>query len=314
MKKYRNNLRFGITSGLSSGVLWGLDTVITGIILSMYPLSMIETIAIAPIVLSFLHDLSSAFCMMLIAIIRKDFVHIVSLFKTRSGKFVVLAAIFGGPIGMMSYMFAIENIGPGYTAAISAMYPAAGAFFGYLFLRDRLSIKGWIGLSMSIVSIIILGYGPGDMQGNNFVFGFFAALMTVVGWSLESVICSYGMKDDIMPIEALTIRQFTSSLIYLVIIVLFINGSKLSVDVITSKVMLCIIVTALIGTLSYIFYYSAIDSIGPVKATGLNITYSIWAILFSLLISGGNLSTKLIVCAILIIVGTTMVSRDQAKQ
>ena len=70
---------------------------------------------------------------------------------------MILAALFGGPIGMMAYMFAITNIGASYTASISAMYPAAGAFFSYLFLKIKLSKKGWLGLFLSILSIIILG-------------------------------------------------------------------------------------------------------------------------------------------------------------
>ncbi|WAW14556.1 DMT family transporter [Peptostreptococcus equinus] len=313
-KNYRNNIKFGVTSGLSSGILWGLDTVITGIILTMYSfVSDVQVIAIAPIVAAFLHDLSSAFWMTLVSVFKKDFFNTIKLIKTRSGRFVALAAIFGGPVGMMAYMFAISNIGPGYTAAISAVYPAAGAFFGYIFLKDKLSIKGWIGLSMSILSIIILGYSPGDADVKNFAFGFIAALITILGWSLESVICAYGMKDDIMPMEALTIRQVTSALIYLVIVVVFIKGGSLSYHVLTTKTMLYILITALIGTCSYIFYYSAIDSIGPVKATGLNITYSIWAIIFSLVIFGGDLSFKLVFCSILIIIGSVLVSKDQAQ-
>ena len=143
-KKYRNNLKFGVSTALLSGIFWGMDTVLTGVILAMSPfVSTAQAIAIAPIVGAFLHDFSSAFWMTILSIIRKDFMHTARLLWTRSGRFVILAALFGGPIGMMAYMFAITNIGASYTASISAMYPAAGAFFSYVFLHIKLTKKGW---------------------------------------------------------------------------------------------------------------------------------------------------------------------------
>lgn len=176
IKNYRNNLKFGVSSALLSGIFWGMDTVLTGVILAKSPfVSTAQAIAIAPIVGAFLHDFSSAFWMTILSIIRKDFIHTLKLLWSKSGRYVILAALFGGPIGMMAYMFAITNIGASYTASISAMYPAAGAFFSYLFLKIKLSKKGWLGLFLSILSIIILGYTPGQVEVKNFALGFGAA-------------------------------------------------------------------------------------------------------------------------------------------
>lgn len=310
-KDYRKKSKFGVVSALSSGALWGLDTTISGLILMMSPyISINETIFLAPVIAAFLHDFSSAIWMTIFSIIKKDFRHTIALLRTRSGKFVAIAALFGGPIGMMGYLIAISNIGPGYTAAISAMYPAAGAFFSYIFLGVKLSKKGWLGLSMSIVSIIILGYSPDTSNVVNFPLGFIAAIVCVVGWSLESVICAYGMKEDVSPKEALTIRQMTSSVVYLLIVLFIIKGGTFTVEALTSKSMIYMVLTALVGTLSYICYYTGIDTIGPVKATGLNITYSIWAMIFSMIILGGQFSLKLVLCSLLIIFGSVLVSKD----
>ncbi|MBC2578397.1 DMT family transporter [Peptostreptococcus russellii] len=310
-KDYRKKSKFGVVSALSSGALWGLDTTISGLILMMSPyISINETIFLAPVIAAFLHDFSSAIWMTIFSIIKKDFRHTIALLRSRSGKFVAIAALFGGPIGMMGYLIAISNIGPGYTAAISAMYPAAGAFFSYIFLGVKLSKKGWLGLSMSIVSIIILGYSPDTSNVVNFPLGFIAAIVCVVGWSLESVICAYGMKEDVSPKEALTIRQMTSSVVYLLIVLFIIKGGTFTVEALTSKSMIYMVLTALVGTLSYICYYTGIDTIGPVKATGLNITYSIWAMIFSMIILGGQFSLKLVLCSLLIIFGSVLVSKD----
>lgn len=307
-----NTKGIGITSGVLSGLLWGLDTVLTGVILSKSPfIDTTQAILIAPIIGAFLHDAFSSLWMMLFSILKGEFVKTLKLLKTRSGKFVCIAALFGGPIGMAGYLLAINYIGAGYTASISAIYPAVGAFFAYIFLKDKLSMRGWIGLSLSIIAVIILGYSPSQDVTNNFIVGFLFAIVCVIGWSLESVICAYGMKDDeVSPTQALQIRQLVSAISYGIIIVPVVGGLGLTKVVISSNITPLIAGIALIGTLSYIFYYTAIDSIGPVKATGLNITYSIWAIVFDVAILGSAVTPRLIFCSILIIIGSVMVSKN----
>ena len=60
--------------------------------------------------------------------------------------------------------------------------------FAYIFLKEKLSIRGWIGLGLSIISIIILGYTPDSNNvGSNF-FRIYICFM-YLGWSLESVMC-----------------------------------------------------------------------------------------------------------------------------
>lgn len=302
----------GITSGALSGILWGLDTVILGIILSKIPdLGIANVVMLAPLIGAFLHDVFSSLWMILLSITKKEFIKTLKLLKTKSGKFVCVAALFGGPVGMAGYLLAINYIGSGYTASISAIYPAVGAFFSYIFLKEKLSIKGWIGLSLSILAVIILGYTPNKDIALNFGLGFGCALVCVIGWSLESVICAYGMKDDeVSPTQALQLRQLVSAIVYGAVIVPLFGGLGLTKVIITSNLTPMIASVALIGTLSYIFYYTAIDTIGPVKATGLNISYSIWAILFDMIFLGSTITLKLVLCSILIIVGTVMVFKN----
>ncbi|XTR37479.1 DMT family transporter [Paraclostridium tenue] len=302
----------GLFSGAMSGMLWGLDTVLTSIVLSLSPfIETKEAIFLAPFVSAFLHDLFSSLWMILYSLATKQMSKVIEVLKTRSGKFICIAAIFGGPIGMASYLLAIKYIGPGYTASISSIYPAVGAFWAYIFLKEKLSKRGFLGLILSIISVIILGYSPDKIISSNYLLGFGLALICVVGWSLESVICAYGMREDeVSPTQALQIRQVVSTLFYGLIIIPLINGLDLTEIVMKSDIFLFIGFVALFGTASYIFYYTAIDSIGPVKATALNITYSIWAIVFDVIILGSAITIKLILCSILIIIGSIMVSKN----
>ena len=138
----------------------------------------------------------------------KQFEGVIKTLKSKSGKFICIASIFGGPVGMACYLLAIKHIGAGYTASISSIYPAVGAFWAYLFLKEKLSKRGVIGLCLSVSSVMVLGYSPEKISNVNYILGFALALGCVLGWSLESVICAYGMKDEeVNPAQALQIRQ-----------------------------------------------------------------------------------------------------------
>lgn len=302
----------GLLSGMASGVLWGLDTALTGIILSSSPfIQTKEAIMLAPFISVFLHDTFSSLWMFLHIVGTNQLNQVIDVLKTKSGKCICIAALLGGPIGMTSYLLAIKYIGVGATASISAIYPAVGVFWAYLFLKEKLSKRAFIGLTISILAIILLGYCPYKIRDNSYIIGLFLALVCVVGWSLESVICACGMKNnEITAVQALQIRQCVSALFYGVIIIPIIGGIELSYQVGSSNLAILIGFTALIGTTSYIFYYKSIDYIGPVKATGLNITYSIWAIIFDVIILGNEVTLKLILCSIFIMIGTIMVSKN----
>lgn len=302
----------GLSAGIMSGIFWGLDTVLTGIVLGMSPL--IDTksaIFLAPFISAFLHDAFSSVWILFYMFITKQIKEVIRAMKTRSGKFICMASIFGGPLGMASYLLAIKYIGAGYTASISSIYPAVGAFWTYLFLKEKLSKKAIFGLCLSIFSVIVLGYSHDSISNANYLMGFALALLCVLGWSLESVICAYGMKDDeVNPTQALQIRQLVSALFYGMIIIPLIGGLEITGIVFTSKISIFICLIALVGTVSYMCYYTSIDLAGPVKATGLNITYSIWAIIFDVLLLGNHITLKLILCSIVIIIGSVLVSKN----
>lgn len=300
--------------GLLSGILWGLDTVILGIALTMLPFRATgEAIFLAPFVSTFLHDLFSSLWMLLYMGAKGKLHNILEASKTRSGKFIILAALMGGPIGMSGYVLAIKYIGPAYTAIISSLYPAIGAVLSYIFLREKMKPLSVVGLIISICGIITLGYSP-EGEVKNLALGFMFAIICVIGWSSEAVISSYGMKDEeIDPEQALQIRQLTTAIVYGFIIIPILSGIKFTINAIPNMSVIIILFSALSGTASYIFYYKGIHKIGATKAMSLNITYSSWAIVFGLLLLGSSIDIKSIICSVIIIIGSILAAGDLSE-
>lgn len=297
--------------GLISGILWGLDTVLLGIALTMTPfVSTEQAIVLSPFISTFLHDIVSSIWMAIYMAFKKELKKVIKAAKTRSGKFIMLGALLGGPVGMTGYLLAIKYIGASYTAIISSLYPAMGALLSYIFLKEKMKPISVIGLAVSIFGIILLGYSPGG-KVENLLVGFIFAIVCVVGWSSEAVICAYGMKDEeVTPEQSLQIRQLTSAIVYGFLIIPIVKGVKVTFMVLPTLSMGLIVLTALAGTMSYVFYYKGIHKIGATKAMSLNITYSAWSIIFGLILLGNSVDLKTIICCIMIMIGSIMAAGD----
>ncbi|SFB20957.1 MULTISPECIES: DMT family transporter [unclassified Bacillus (in: firmicutes)] len=306
----------GVSIGLASGLTWAIDTILIGIVLASTTFMDFAEIALAaPLLSTFLHDAFSALWMMILMGVRGELGTAFSKFKTKSGWWVVLAATLGGPVGMTFYVLSVQEIGASFTASISSVFPAVGAFFAFLILKDRLSLKNWAGLLTSIIFITALSYSGDLFSSTTVSIGLIYILLCIFGWGMESVISAYGMKDDVVsPLEALMIRQLTSAAIFGALIIPIFVGHDLTAKVASSSTFWFIGLIALAGTLSYVFYYQAIKLLGPVRAMGLNISYAAWAILIDIIILGGDFTLKNFLFAVMIMAGSILTVMEDKKK
>ena len=299
--------------GLFSGILWGLDTVVLGIALSMSPyIGTAEAIAFAAIASSFLHDAGCALWLLVYMGAKKRLGDTLKALKTKSGLVVVLGALLGGPIGMTGYVIAINNIGAAYTAIISAFYPALGAFLSFVLLKEKMSAKQIAALVVALVGVMAMGWiSAGDSQMENAALGFGGAILAVIGWGSEAVLCAWGMKDDAVDNEtALQIRETTSGLVYAAVVVPLFGAWGFTASAIPSGATGIVMLSALAGTASYLFYYKGISAIGAAKAMALNISYSAWAVVFGFVLQGTAPSPATVFFCILILAGTVLAASD----
>lgn len=299
--------------GLFSGILWGLDTVVLGIALSMSPyIGTAEAAAFAAIASSFLHDAGCALWLLLYMGAKRRLGDTLAALKTRSGLVVVLGALLGGPIGMTGYVIAINNIGPAYTAIISAFYPALGAFLSFVILKEKMSAKQIAALVLALFGVMAMGYiSAGDSEMGSATIGLVGALLAVIGWGSEAVLCAWGMRDDAVDNEtALQIRETTSALAYAIAVVPLFGAWSFAASAIPSLATGVIALSALAGTASYLFYYKGISVIGAAKAMALNISYSAWAVVFGFVLQGSVPSPVTVFFCALILVGTVLAASD----
>ena len=299
--------------GLFSGILWGLDTVVLGIALSMSPyIGTAEAIAFAAIGSSFLHDAGCAIWLMIYMGAKRRLKDTLAALKTHSGKVVMLGALLGGPIGMTGYVIAINNIGAAYTAIISAFYPALGAFLSFVLLKEKMDKKQVAALVLALVGVMAMGYiSAGDSEMGNATLGLIGAVLAVIGWGSEAVLCAWGMRDDAVDNEtALQIRETTSALVYGIVVLPLFGAWGFTAGATPSLATGVIALSALAGTASYLFYYKGISVIGAAKAMALNISYSAWAVVFGFVLQGTVPTPATVFFCVLILAGTVLAASD----
>lgn len=297
-----------MTAGIIAGVTWALETVILGIALAMTPfISTEQAIFLAPFASTFLHDAFSAIWCFIYNAIRGNLKNVWRALRTKSGKWVVVAAVIGGPIGMTGYVMAVNYMGASIGAIASAIFPAIGSVLAFIFLKEKMKWHQWLFLVATLLGVYGLSYSP-NLDITNFWLGLIGALMCSFGWGIEAVILAKCLKDPEVTDEyALQIRQTTSALVYGIILLPILKGWGFTASLFstgTGWLLPTIALAALFATVSYLFYYKAIAKIGASKAMALNVTYTAWAILFTVVILRdlSVLSPLTVACAIVVLV------------
>lgn len=298
--------------GIGAAITWAFDTVILSIALSCSAFfSTEQAIALASFTSTFLHDGASAIYTFIFMAIRRKLGRTKELLFSKSGKYIVIAAIIGAPIGMTGYVTSIANIGPAYTAAITAFFPAYGAALAHFVLKEPMRAYNWVGLIVCLIAVAVLGWTPAEDIPGDWIIGLLGCLACIVGWGTEAVIIAWGVKSAQIDDQcAMQIRQTTSAITYGLVLLPIVGGWGCTIEAMFSEAMPWIALAALSGTISYLLYYKAIAVIGAAKSMALNITYSAWAIPMSLIFLGTLPDLRGIVCALVIIVGAIVAATD----
>jgi len=322
------NSRKGIITGVLSGATWGLDAVMLGVVMVMVPFVENPILLIAGGVLcSALHDVFSALWLFGYMGYQGRLKELLPAVKTKDGRWCALAAVFGGPLAMTFYTLAISEGGAALAASVTAIYPLLGTALAVLILKEKTGLQTWLGLIICVIGIIIIGWSPAGMDNVNIMLGVLLALVAAIGWATEGVLCGYGMKAGIIdPYLALLIRYATSAIVYIFIVSPIFGGGFIDAGLGIAAIFsytpcwILLAITALIGMLSFLCWYTAIDNIGATKGLCLNVTYSFWSVFFTLLLSiflpeyfSGALSWFIAIGSVLILGGVTMATLYQHK-
>ncbi|OIO05942.1 MAG: EamA family transporter [Desulfovibrionaceae bacterium CG1_02_65_16] len=308
--KLRQDVSFakkGLIFALISGMCWGCNGVILSLAFTTAVLSNNAYWLLAPLTVGALHDTCSAFWLLVFNGFTGRLKELARTLRSKPARTVMLGALFGGPIAMSSYMLGVKFAGPAYVMPITALYPAVASIFASIFLKERICPRAWCGLVLCVVGGVVIGFTPPEgALGSDFYLGIAMAVVATLGWGIEGVLATSGM-DLLDPAVALNVRQLTSSAVYMLVVLPLAGGYMLLTPALTSSIGWVFPVAAFTGALSYLCWYRAMNMTGVSRAMTINITYSLWGILFSAVFTEVHITISIILGALVITSGMILV-------
>lgn len=289
--------RTGLVSGVFSGLFWGVGLTISGYLFLTYDVS--------PFLVSLLHDFFSVILLAVMIIWKYGKINL-KIFTSMKNYVLVVAAILAGPVGMQLNLYSVKYLGAGLTASVTAVYPAMAVILSIIFLKNKVDKSTIFAVFLIVGSLFVQTFEVAG--GENAYLGLAFALFCALAWASESVLSSYAMSNDLKPIEALLIRQITSFVMYLLIL-LFTGGDLTFNAGIDAGFM--VLAMSLVNMTSYSMYYVAINKLGAAKATGLNVSYVVWTAIFSAIFLASPLGIKTIITSFVIMLGVYIIIREK---
>ena len=237
---------------------------------------------------------------------------------SKPGRYVILGAMFGSIIGMSFYMASFSLVGAAYTLPITASYPALAAFLAIFILKERIRPMAWMGLAGCVIGAIIIGYEPPEtltVSTGMFYLGLLLALVAAFGWAMEGVLATFAM-DFVQPAVALNIYHIAGSAVYCLVLIplvcsgLIVDQGGLATlkDMITGEGTGYLLLAGTVTPLALLSWYKAMNMTGVSRAMAINVTYSLWGIIFTAIFwQDVELTSFLITGAIVMFIGTVLV-------
>lgn len=330
-----------------SGFLWGIDTALLAVLTAFLNYNnSTNSVIFVGILGALLHDAVCAIFMWIYISTRKKWHKTLEILnKPRILALIIVGSLLGGPLGMSGYVLAASNIGAGYAAAISAFYPAVGTVLSALILRERLSVAKYAAFALALIAVSALGYfscaqDAQSSTNSNTILGLAGAILSVVGWGSEAVVCAWATRQKSIDDEIiLHIRQTTSAFAYVIIAIIatvssvFVSSTGSSADISAGistgistglesyislntsslqsfKIAGMAIIVGLLGVSSHLCYYRGIAKVGASRAMAANVTYAAWSMIVTAIISCTMPSVLAWICCITIMCSTVFVARQ----
>ncbi len=296
----------GLVWALGSGITWGMNGIILGIALAMAPFVGVVSLYAAPLVGATLNEGGGSLLLFFYNLFSGKFLEYGRTLRTKPGMLVCLGALCAGPIAMSGYLVGINMAGPMYTLAITTAFPAVGAIFAAIFLKEKIMSRVWFGIILTVVGAIVVGYAPPTGNFPHFYLGLIFATLATFGWAAEGVIATYGM-DMVDPEVSSGIREATSFVVYLVAIIPLFGALSLFGRVFVHASLWWLLLAGVISGMSYLCYYKGLNMTGAARTTGLNITYALWGVFFGWLIMHSPMTPTLIAGSVIITLGAVLI-------
>lgn len=320
-KKVRIGLIMGILCALYWGLwyvpgsaVWNLD-IMNDIYINIWdakPELDVDTVNILACV--FLTGFNAIFCALVLFLWNADLKKMHELKRTffqfkGASKYFLMAGICGACAVFGTYLASLF-LSPGFAAIAGLLYPIVGTTMSVLYLKQKVSKRGYISILVLLAGGITLYSGSimtGGTGGN--IIGILGGLMAALGWGFEGV-CAGKALDICEPDVGLHLRFiFEASFWIIVMVIIACTGIPIFDTVgqlLDPVTLLVFLLLGLSFAWCYVCWYKSFPFLGVARGQAVGSLYAACAVMFLVIFSGPEAALGYDSDTMLIIVSTTV--------
>jgi drug/metabolite transporter (DMT)-like permease len=215
----------------------------------------------------------------------------------------IMVGIFYTAIPLFMWGYASQSLSASLLSIINATAPLFGAALSVLWLRQRMSARGWAGLALGFAGVAVLVGGEGFSKNDTPALAIAAAFSASI---LYGAISNYSQTvRNVDPYSNVLGSLWVATLVMMPLMLLFPVRETPGIAAWGSVVTLGILCTAI----AYVVYFRLIEQIGA--APTLTVTYIIpvFGILWGAVFLGERIGVHHVLGAAMIIAGIAAVTR-----
>ena len=219
----------------------------------------------------------------------------------RRWKAILVVGALNSAIPFLLYAYAAQSLGAGFMSVANAVTPVWGAVIGWLWLKDRLPLIRTIGLSISVLGIVVLVWDKLDFGTG----GDGPAVLAAISAPLFYGIAANWTKRFLSDLDALssaTGSMIGASLILAPLAISTWPATPVSWQAWSATIALAVLCTGF----AYIMFFRLIASVGPTGAVSVTFLVPVFGVLWGVLFLGEIVTTQIIAGAAVILVGTAL--------
>ncbi len=320
-KKVHIGLVMGILCALYWGIwyvpgsaVWSMD-VMTGIgmnIISSKPDMDMDSIHVLSCV--FLTGMNAIFCALVLFVWNGALGKLPELkrelLQVRGASKYFMAAGLCGACAVFGTYLAASFLSPGFAAISGLMYPVVGTVLSVLYLKQKVSKRGYLSILILLAGGITLYSGSlitGGAGGN--IIGVLGGVMAALGWGLEGV-CAGKALDVCEPDVGLHLRFIFEALFWaIVLIVIACTGIPIFGtigELLDPTTLMVFILLGLAFAWCYVCWYKCFPFLGVARGQAVGSLYAACAVVFLVIFSGPEAALGYDSDTMLVIVSTTV--------
>jgi len=233
-----------------------------------------------------------------------------SQFKRRWKQYLIIGAL-NAAIPFTLIAFAAIHITASMSAIINSMTPLFTAIVVWVWMKEKLNIRKWLGILSGMIGVIILvGWSPIPLT-SNVIISIMLSVLSTVSYSIAGV---YAKKNfgGVPPLSVAFGQQMGASLLLIPFTLFQLPESP---AVITPIAAFSVVGLALLCTaIAYLLYFYLIESVGPTKTLSVTFLIPLFGMLWGVLFLNEQISLGMIAGLIVLLSSIFLIFDFQPKR